>query len=217
MKEKQNPELRQKTNPATNLEARLETKEEAAPSPYQHKIFTIPNLLSMFRLALVPIIVWVYVGKNAHILATILIALSGLTDIVDGKIARKFNMVSDLGKVLDPFADKLTQFSMLFCLVSRFYWVWYLLCFFVVKELTQAFMAYVVLRKKESVDSAQWFGKASTATLYGVMIILFVCPIISDTVAMVLCGLAGGMLLLSLILYLRFDIQELRKLKKQGK
>lgn len=191
--------------------------QETNTNPYQHKIFTIPNLLSMFRLALIPIIVWVYVWKHAHILATILIALSGLTDIADGKIARKYNMVSDLGKVLDPFADKLTQFSMLFCLVTRFYWVWYLLAFFVVKELTQALMAYVVLRKKEKVESAQWFGKASTATLYAVMIILFVCPVVSDTVAMALCGLAGGMLLLSLILYLRFDIQELKRLKKQGK
>lgn len=191
--------------------------QEPNTNPYQHKIFTVPNLLSMFRLALIPIIVWVYVWKHAHILATILIALSGLTDIADGKIARKYNMVSDLGKVLDPFADKLTQFSMLFCLVTRFYWVWYLIVFFVVKELTQALMAYVVLRKKEKVESAQWFGKASTVTLYAVMIILFVCPVISDTVAMVLCGLAGGMLLLSLILYLRFDIHELQRLKKQGK
>lgn len=191
--------------------------QEPNTNPYQHKIFTVPNLLSMFRLALIPIIVWVYVGKNAHILATALIVLSGVTDIADGKIARKYNMVSDLGKVLDPFADKLTQFSMLFCLVTRFYWVWYLIAFFVIKELTQALMAYVVLRKKEKVESAQWFGKASTATLYAVMIILFVCPIVSDTMAMALCGLAGGMLLLSLILYLRFDIQELKRLKKQGK
>lgn len=191
--------------------------QEPNTNPYQHKIFTVPNLLSMFRLALIPIIVWVYVGKNAHILATALIVLSGLTDIADGKIARKYNMVSDLGKVLDPFADKLTQFSMLFCLVTRFYWVWYLIAFFVIKELTQALMAYVVLRKKEKVESAQWFGKASTATLYAVMIILFVCPVVSDTMAMTLCGLAGGMLLLSLILYLRFDIQELKRLKKQGK
>lgn len=191
--------------------------QEPNTNPYQHKIFTVPNLLSMFRLALIPIIVWVYVGKNAHILATALIVLSGLTDIADGKIARKYNMVSDLGKVLDPFADKLTQFSMLFCLVTRFYWVWYLIAFFVIKELTQALMAYVVLRKKEKVESAQWFGKASTATLYAVMIILFVCPVVSDTMAMALCGLAGGMLLLSLILYLRFDIQELKRLKKQGK
>lgn len=191
--------------------------QEPKNNPYQHKIFTVPNLLSMFRLALIPIIVWVYVGKNAHILATALIVLSGLTDIADGKIARKYNMVSDLGKVLDPFADKLTQFSMLFCLVTRFYWVWYLIAFFVIKELTQALMAYVVLRKKEKVESAQWFGKASTATLYAVMIILFVCPVVPDAMAMALCGLAGGMLLLSLILYLRFDIQELMRLKKQGK
>lgn len=198
-----------------NQKTNQEVQKDTSPSPYQHKIFTIPNLLSLFRLALIPIIVWLYVGRNEHIWATALIALSGLTDIVDGKIARKFNMVSDIGKVLDPFADKLTQFSMLFCLLSRFYWVWYLIAFFVVKELTQALMAYTLLRKKESVESAQWFGKASTATLYGVMIILFVCPNVPDTLAMILCGLAGGMLLLSLILYLRFDIRELKRLKAQ--
>ena len=87
---------------------------------YQNKILTIPNILSFFRLCLIPVIVWLYVGKQDYLWTLLILTLSGVTDIVDGIIARRFNMVSNFGKAFDPVADKLTQMAMLFCLVSRF-------------------------------------------------------------------------------------------------
>ena len=84
------------------------------------RILTIPNLLSLIRILLIPLFVWFYLRKN-NIPATVITLLaSALTDALDGVIARRFNMISDFGKALDPFADKLTQFAMLCCLLIRF-------------------------------------------------------------------------------------------------
>ena len=80
---------------------------------YKHKIITIPNILTFFRLLLIPVIVWLYLVKKDPIWTMAVLALSGITDIVDGIIARKCNMISDFGKAFDPVADKLTQIAML--------------------------------------------------------------------------------------------------------
>ena len=87
---------------------------------FEGKILTIPNLLSLLRLCLIPLFVWAYLIRQDPLLTVGLLILSGLTDIADGFIARHFQMISDLGKVLDPLADKLTQAAMLVCLTSRF-------------------------------------------------------------------------------------------------
>ena len=86
----------------------------------QNKILTIPNLLSLFRLLLIPVIIWLYTVRKDYFPAGALLILSGLTDLADGFIARHFNAVSNVGKILDPIADKLTQAAMLFCLITRF-------------------------------------------------------------------------------------------------
>ena len=75
----------------------------------KNAILTIPNLISLFRILLIPLIIWLYCGKKQYAATIAVVAISGVSDIIDGKIARKFNMVSDVGKVLDPIADKLTQ------------------------------------------------------------------------------------------------------------
>ena len=89
-------------------------------SKSENKILTVPNLLSLFRLLLIPVIVWLYWFQKDYFPAGALLILSGLTDLADGYIARHFNAVSNVGKILDPIADKLTQAAMLFCLVTRF-------------------------------------------------------------------------------------------------
>ena len=86
----------------------------------ENKILTIPNLLSLFRLILIPVIIWLYWFRKDYFPAGVLLIISGLTDLADGYIARHFNAVSNVGKILDPIADKLTQAAMLFCLVTRF-------------------------------------------------------------------------------------------------
>ena len=71
----------------------------------KNAILTIPNLISLFRILLIPLIIWLYCGKKQYAATIAVVAISGVSDIIDGKIARKFNMVSDVGKVLDPIAD----------------------------------------------------------------------------------------------------------------
>ena len=86
----------------------------------ENRIITIPNLLSAFRLVLIPVFLWTYCIREEYLVTAGLLLLSGLTDLADGFIARRFHMVSNLGKMLDPVADKLTQAAMLICLVTRF-------------------------------------------------------------------------------------------------
>ena len=86
---------------------------------WKKEVFTIPNLLSLFRLALIPVYAHIYLGateRRQFLIAGLILAISCLTDLIDGKIARRFNMISTLGKILDPIADKLTQFVLTFCL-----------------------------------------------------------------------------------------------------
>ena len=101
------------------------------------QVLTIPNLLSVIRLALIPLIVWLYVGKQAYSIAVIIILLSGATDIIDGAIARRFHMVSDLGKILDPVADKMTQGAVILCLALKYRWMRGLIVLFIIKEISR--------------------------------------------------------------------------------
>ena len=84
------------------------------------KIITIPNVLSFFRILLIPFIIWFYCYKKDYTLTLVVIIVSGLTDVIDGFIARRFNMISDFGKIFDPFADKLTQITIINCLITTY-------------------------------------------------------------------------------------------------
>lgn len=186
--------------------------EEARDKKKQ--IFTIPNLLSAFRVLLVPVIVWLYCGRQDYPLAAWTLVLSGVTDVADGFIARRFHMVSDLGKVLDPVADKLTQTAALACLLTRFQAVWWLLGVLVAKETFMAFMGLLVIRRTGSVYSAAWHGKLATCVLYAVIFTHIVWYSIPPAVShgMVAAGVAS--MLLSLTLY---TIQNLRRIKAAGR
>ena len=185
---------------------------EQAENRYQHKIITIPNILSFFRLCLIPLILWQYVGMQNYFNALYLLALSGLTDIVDGIIARKFHMVSDLGKALDPVADKLTQIAMLFCLVTRFPYMWIPLVLLVVKELFAGITGLMMV-KRGTVIGADWHGKVTTVLLYGTMLVHLAWVNIPPVVSHILVILCTGMLLLSGILY---GVRNLRFLSSGG-
>lgn len=106
---------------------------------YKNKILTIPNVLSFFRLCLIPLFVWLYYSQQKYLETAYILMLSGATDIIDGFIARKYHMISDVGKVLDPIADKLTQAAMLFCLFTRFPLMIVPLALLLVKELYMGF------------------------------------------------------------------------------
>lgn len=168
---------------------------------FKGKILTIPNLLSLIRILLIPIFVWLYLGEENVPATAVVLVLSGLTDALDGFIARHYHMVSDFGKALDPFADKLTQFAMLCCLVVRFPRMLWLIIVLCVKEVLVASSQLLVIRKTELVLGAEWHGKITTILLYAVMILHLLWLDIPATLSWSLVGLCIGMLLLSGVLY----------------
>ena len=168
---------------------------------YQNKILTIPNTLSFFRLCLIPVIVWLYVGKQDYLWTLLILTLSGVTDIVDGIIARKFNMVSNFGKAFDPVADKLTQMAMLFCLVSRFKYMMVPFVLLVVKEVFTGITALVSIKKTNTVKGAVWHGKLTTVSLYAMMAIHIIWFNIPRTLSLILVGICIGIMLMSFIMY----------------
>lgn len=170
------------------------------------EILTIPNLLSLVRLALIPLILWLYIGVGNNYAAIAVIILSGLTDIVDGKIARKYNMVSDFGKILDPIADKLTQGAVALCLTVKYEWMKYLIVFFVLKEVIMGTLGFFVAKNKDEINSARWHGKLNTVVLYGVMCVLILFPGIPLWAANTLIGICALMMLMSLCMYAYFFI-----------
>lgn len=177
----------------------------------QSRIFTIPNLLSFFRLCLIPVFMWLYCVEKNYLWTGIILILSGLTDTVDGIIARKFNMISDLGKVLDPIADKLTQAAMLFCLLTRFPLMIAPLALMVVKEFFMGVTGLLVIQKTGKVFGADWHGKVNTWLLYAMMILHVFWYDIPDIVSKVLIGVCVVMMLISLLLYGRNNMKALRE------
>lgn len=137
----------------------------------ENKILTIPNLLSLFRLILIPVIVWLYWFRKDYFPAGVLLIVSGLTDLADGYIARHFNAVSNVGKILDPIADKLTQAAMLFCLVTRFPLMAAPFGFLVIKEVFIGTTGLLMIRKTGKVVGADFHGKVATTLLYAMMIL----------------------------------------------
>lgn len=179
------------------------------------EILTIPNFLSFFRILLIFFMVILYCCYDNYIGAVAVIALSGLTDIADGKIARKFNMVSDFGKFLDPVADHLTQCAMILCLLSRYPQIGWLIAIFVVKELVLLICGLFRLKSLDTVTAAKWYGKVTTATIYVSMILLFLFPSMPGSFANFLMILCGIVLTGSMLLYGRFYYGILKGTRKQ--
>ena len=177
---------------------------------YKQRIFTIPNILSFFRLLLIPVIVWLYIVKQDFLWTGIVLILSGITDVVDGVIARKCHMVSDFGKALDPVADKLTQVAMLFCLVTRFKWMLLPLLVMAVKEIVAGVLGLLLIRKTGVVNGAVWHGKATTVSLYCMIVLHLVWYNIPGVISGILVGGCTTMAILSAFMYTREHIKKLR-------
>lgn len=163
---------------------------------------TVPNLLSMFRLILVPVfaVVFFQPAPNAHLWAALIYLVAFLTDIADGWIARHFNQISKLGRILDPMADKLMTFTVIICItVDEVIPLWAVVVFFC-KELCMAIGGYLMYRKLGDVISANWLGKLSTGVFFlvcGALVLVkgidrtWSTVMISVALALTLAALAG--------------------------
>lgn len=180
------------------------------------QILTIPNILSFFRLGLIPIIIWTYCGLKMPFVALAFILLSGLTDIVDGYIARKYNMITDFGKTIDPVADKLTQLAVLFCLVTRFKMMLIPLCIMPIKEIILFIAKLCLFRKTEKVYGAVWHGKANTTILYVVIYIHIIWYNIYPPLSTILIGLTTGFMIFSFFAYFLETIKYYKKDKEEA-
>lgn len=175
---------------------------------WKKEIMTIPNLLSLFRLILIPVYVVIYLNATEPVhfyIAGGILAVSCLTDLVDGQIARRFNMISTVGKVLDPFADKLTQFTLAICLAVQYPVVWTMVVLIFVKELFQLIAGIVAYRKGQILKGALMSGKICTTVLFLSLIILVLTPpnFLTDQVVTAVTAVDIVFLLVSFVSYAR--------------
>lgn len=176
-------------------------------------IWTIPNILSYFRILLIPVMVLCYLHVENPWAVVGVVALSGVTDVADGYIARRFNMISDFGKFIDPVADKLTQVAMAGCLIMRYPLMWLLFLLMIMRESCLFIWGYLAIRENSYMSGAKWYGKVSTAIVYGVMFFLFLLPemtVLADVLIIVCSVAVGG----SMILYGKYYYD---LFKKQGR
>ena len=183
-----------------NIERKMNMKD------WKKDILTIPNLLSLFRLLLIPVYILIYLNAattSDYYLAAGILAVSCLTDLIDGKIARHFNMISNTGKILDPLADKATQFALIICLAIKYPVLLILVGLFVIKECFQLIQGFLVLRKGKILSGAIFAGKVSTAVLFISLIIMVMIPDLKIQVVYILTGIDCIFLLISFIGYAR--------------
>lgn len=165
----------------------------------------------MFRIVLLPVIVWLYCVEQNYYGAIAVLVVSGITDIVDGFIARRFNMVSDFGKILDPIADKLTQGVLLICLAVKYKIIILLVVIFALKEYIMITLGYIAMKRKDSVNSAKWYGKLNTVIIYSTIVLLIMFPRIPVSVVNVLSVICISVIVASFVMYARFYQRILKK------
>lgn len=173
-------------------------------------LFKLPNILCYLRILMVPLFLHVYFTAETphdYYLATLIVLASGITDFLDGQIARRCNMITDLGKVIDPVADKLMQLAMLVALMFRVPYMYLLVIYLVVKEVVSTVFAYISWRTvHRRLNGVKWYGKVCTALLYAVMLIMVAFPQLSDGYQKMLLLVCAGAMTLSFVMYLRIYI-----------
>lgn len=172
---------------------------------WKKEIFSIPNLLSFFRLALIPVYAYIYLNAtqpHQYLIAGSIMAVSCLTDMIDGKIARRCNMITTVGKILDPLADKITQFTLTLCLSMKYPVLMPVLALFVVKEVFQLVAGVFFLRKGRMLPGALMAGKVCTTVLFVSLIALVLFPGIDPKLVSLIALTDAGFLAFSFVCYI---------------
>jgi len=172
---------------------------------WKRDICSIPNFLSLFRLVLIPVYIIIYnraTDPVDYFLAAAILAVSCLTDMIDGKIARHFNMISNVGKILDPLADKATQFSLILCLALKYPVLWYLVALFVAKESFQLIAGGISLRKGKMLKGALLSGKICTTVLFLSLIVMVMIPTLTERVINLISLIDAVFMLIAFVDYI---------------
>lgn len=167
-------------------------------------MLNIPNILSLIRLCVVPAVPLVYFSEvpGANLWAAFIYLAASLTDVLDGYIARKYNMTTRLGRVLDPLADKLMSFCVLVCIIinePRLFWAGIV---FFTKETCMGVGALIQYRRIHDVPPSNIIGKVATAFFFVVCFVILVYPGLNETVRAAAIASALGLNLLAFFIYL---------------
>ena len=192
---------------------------------------TIPNWLCFLRIALIPVFSVLFI-KGMPIPAFIVMIICALTDLLDGKIARKFNMVSNLGKILDPISDKLSQIAIVIILIVKFWegYLKYILMLFIIKELLMVIGGALLLSKGMRPVPAEMWGKVATTVFYIFMIVIiaiggegsalynvefFKFLILPEWLITVMVAVSAGLAFVSLFGYMPGFLSQLKENKEK--
>lgn len=163
-------------------------------------MLNIPNILTVIRILLIPLCGF-YIYREQFTYAVIVFVLASLTDIVDGYIARKFKLITNLGKFLDPLADKLLSFTTLTLLSfrGRLHFVIPLLIF--IKELLIALGGILMYKKRNLVKGARWYGKFAAVLFFvSILLVMFNVTLLAGKILIVVALIFSYF---ALIMYLR--------------
>lgn len=195
-------------------------------------VWTIPNILSMLRIIAIPFFVYFFLAKK-YIIALVIIFISGITDLFDGKIARRFNQISKLGKLLDPAADKLTEITVTLVYFREFQnsnekalkLFSYVFLLFILKELTMLIGSFVLLSMDIVPQAAIIYGKVATVVFYLVMgLLMLFAPgfgafakfwTMPHSLLMILVAISAFLTLAAFTSYLPDIISKVRAKKKE--
>lgn len=167
------------------------------------ELFYIPNLLTYLRIILIPVIMVLYLNYH-DIAALICLCISMLGDFLDGKIARRYHQVSELGILLDPVADKFTQGMIVICMCIRYPVLWWLFGIEAVKEFFMIFAgAYTIRRYRCKLGGASWYGKVGTGVTDFTLLAFMLFPNMPDSVRTALMIFCAAWMVLTLSLYAR--------------
>lgn len=159
----------------------------------------IPNILSVIRLLMIPLVVWFFFSDD-RVMACVMFALANITDIADGIIARRYGFITELGKILDPLADKLLQVTTAVCLaISNPVYI-ILAVLLVVKELAMLIGGLIIIRNKSINPVSAWYGKAASVCYFVIVCIM----ILFESIApfdLILTLLECAIALAALVLY----------------
>ncbi len=188
------------------------------------KSMTIPNAMSIFRILLIPVFCVVFLVNTGspemqYIWAGIILIISGATDLFDGYVARKLNQVTDVGKLLDPLADKLTLAAVLICVWLKFKdsyrFITPLFAAMLIKELIMVVGGVVLMKLGKKMVRAQWWGKAATAAFYlfmtAAVVVIGMDGFVNKTAVVAgLIGASAAIMIVALIFYVILGIKILK-------
>lgn len=180
----------------------------------ESKYITIPNILSFSRILLIIPFVRAFLNDD-YIFAALYLIVSGISDMLDGVIARKFNQITKLGKLLDPVADKLTLIAVVVCMGIKFLEILPLVVLLIIKDVCMLLAGAILIRRKIDPPAAKWYGKVSTIIFYLSVIVIVTLKaafgIVNSNLSIFLLSVTAVFMIFALIKYFEIFVELIKK------